>query len=142
VSFGGALLHLAPDAAVLLLTLGVLLIYVELNRPGWIVPGACGLLLALLAAGSLLRLSLSLPAIALLATAAALLLLELLRPTPPLVAVAATLGLILGLDRFVLGPAPFHVHAPVALLSGLLLGGGTAMLTRIARRARANKAVD
>jgi membrane-bound serine protease (ClpP class) len=130
--------HLAPDHAILLLTLGLLLIYVELNRPGWIVPGACGLLLALLSVGSLLRLDLSPAAIALLATATALLLLDLLRPTPFLV----ELALVLGLDHLVLGPSPQQVHAAVAILCGLLIGGGTSILTRIARRARANKALD
>ena len=137
-----AAIDLAPDSAILLLTLGVLLIYVELNRPGWIVPGACGLLLALLSVGSLLRLDLSLAAVALLATAAALLVLDLLRATPVLVAVAATLALILSLDHLVLGPARLQVHAVTAVACGLLLGGGTSVLTRIARRARANKALD
>ena len=131
-----------PDTAVLLLTLGLLLIYVELNRPGWIVPGALGLLLALFSTASLLQFELSLGAAALLATAVMLLLLDLLRPTPVVVAAAATLALILGFAYLVLGPAPRHVRAPVAVLCGLLLGVGTSMLTRIARRARANKAVD
>jgi membrane-bound serine protease (ClpP class) len=137
-----ATLHLAPDHALLLFTLGLLLIYVELNRPGWIVPGACGLLLALLATASLLRLNLSLAAVTLLATAAALLLLDLLRPAPALVALAATVALILGFDRLVQGPEQLRIHAPVAVLCGLVVGGGTSVLTRIARRARANKAVD
>jgi membrane-bound serine protease (ClpP class) len=137
-----ATLHLAPDHALLLFTLGLLLIYVELNRPGWIVPGACGLLLALLATASLLRLNLSLAAVTLLATAAALLLLDLLRPAPALVALAATVALILGFDRLVQGPEQLRIHAPVAVLCGLVVGGATSVLTRIARRARANKAVD
>ena len=137
-----ATLHLAPDHALLLFTLGLLLIYVELNRPGWIVPGACGLLLALLATASLLRLNLSLVAVTLLATAAALLLLDLLRPAPALVALAATVALILGFDRLVQGPEQLRIHAPVAVLCGLVVGGATSVLTRIARRARANKAVD
>jgi fumarate reductase subunit D len=38
------LTHLSPDSALLLLTFAVLLIYVELNRPGWILPGALGLI--------------------------------------------------------------------------------------------------
>jgi hypothetical protein len=92
-----AAVHLAPDAAVLLLTLGLLLICVELNRPGWIVPGALGLLLALFAVARCCGYELSRAAVALLATALALLLLDLLRPTPMLVAVAATLALVLGL---------------------------------------------
>jgi membrane-bound serine protease (ClpP class) len=138
----GKVAFLGPDAAVLLLTLGLLLLYMELNRPGWIVPGALGLLLALFAGASLLRLQLSLAAAALLATAVALLLLDLLRPTPVLVAAAATLALVLGFARLVLGPPPRQVHAATAIACGLLLGGTTAVLTRIARRARANKALD
>ncbi len=47
--------HLSPDAALLVLTLGLLLIYVELNRPGWIVSGAVGLLAVLFAVASLAR---------------------------------------------------------------------------------------
>jgi membrane-bound serine protease (ClpP class) len=138
----GVLTHAAPDAAVLLLTLGLLLVYVELNRPGWILPGTFGLLLTLFAVASLLRLHLSPAAVALLASAAALLLLDLRRRTPRLVAAAATLALVLGFAHLVAGPAPQRVHAATAIGGGLLLGAGTSVLTRIARRARANKAVD
>jgi membrane-bound serine protease (ClpP class) len=134
--------HLAPDAAVLLLALGLLLVCVEINRPGLVLPGALGLLLVLFSVASLLRYDLSRAALALLGTALALLLLDLLRPTPLLVAVAAMLALVFGLDRLVVGPAPQRVDAAVAVLCGLLLGGGTSWLTRIARRARANKALD
>ena len=35
-----ASMHLVPDTALILFTLGVLLIYLELNRPGLILPGA------------------------------------------------------------------------------------------------------
>ena len=119
-----SLARLGPDAAVLLLTLGLLLVWLELNRPGWILPGALGLLFVLLA------------------TAAALLLLDLLRPTPSAVALAAILALVLGLLRLVVAPAPPRVHLATAIACGLLLGGSTSVLTRIARRARANKALD
>ena len=142
MSLAAAAVHLAPDAAVLALTFGLLLVCVELTRPGWVLPGALGLLMVLFAVGSLLRQNLSLAAIALLATAVALLLLDLLRRTPLLVGLAATLALVLGFDRLVAGPAPGRVHAATAIACGLLLGGGTSALTRIARRARANKALD
>lgn len=141
-------LHFSPDAAILLLTLGVLLVYVELNRPGAILPGALGLTLLLLSIASLLRFDLSATGLVLVLTAGALLLLDLLRPTPPLVAAAATLALCLGLglDKLVApvvaAPARVRLHALVALPCGLVLGVGTSVLTRIARRARANKAVD
>jgi membrane-bound serine protease (ClpP class) len=134
--------HMSPNAAVLLLTLGLLLVCIEINRPGWILPGALGLLLALFSVATLLRYDLNRPAMALVGTALALLLLDLLRPTPLLVAAAAMLALVLGLGHLVVGAAPQRVDAAVAALCGLLLGGGTSWLTRIARRARANKALD
>jgi membrane-bound serine protease (ClpP class) len=142
MSMVAAAAHMSSNAAILLLTLGVLLIYAEINRPGWILPGALGMLLGLLSVASLLRCDLSHAAAALLGTALSLLLLDLLRPTPLLVAVSATLAMVLGLDRLVVGPAPQRVDTAVAVLCGLLLGGGTSWLTRIARRARANKALD
>lgn len=137
-----AMAHLSPDAAILLLTLGLLLIYIELNRPGWIIPGASGLLASLFAIASLLQLHLNAEALVLLATAVLLLGLDLLRRTPAIVAVAATLALLLGFNYLVLGPGNLRVHPFTASLSGLTLGGGTSILTRIARRARTNKALD
>jgi membrane-bound serine protease (ClpP class) len=125
------------DQAVLLLTLGVLLIYIELNRPGWILPGAFGLLAVLLGSASLLRSGVQ-PIPAALCGSAALLLAVSVRKTFPVIALgAATLSLTLGLTRI----AP-QVHAAVAVPCGLLLGAGTSLLTRIARRARANKGLD
>ena len=96
-----ALAHLPPDGATFVLTLGMLLIYIELNRPGWIVTGALGLLAVLFAAASLGRLELNAGALWMVCTAVALLGLDLLRRTPPMVAVAATLALVLGWDHLV-----------------------------------------
>jgi membrane-bound serine protease (ClpP class) len=135
------LTHLSPDAAVMLLTFGLFLIYLELNRPGWILPGALGLLLSLLALASLLRLDLRLPAILLIATAIALLALNLIRALHALVAAAATLALILGFARLTNGPGDVRVHAATATFCGLLLGVATSVLTAMARRARTNKRV-
>lgn len=128
--------------ALVLFTLGVLLICVELNRPGAILPGALGLALALISVAALLRLDLSEAGVAMLATAATLLLLDLFRPTPVIVAAAATLALCLGFDQLIAGPGRLRIHTVAAVPCGLLLGAGTSWLTRIARRARANKAVD
>jgi membrane-bound serine protease (ClpP class) len=137
-----AMATLSPDRAIWLLTLGLLLIYVELNRPGWIIPGALGLLASLFAIASLLRLGLNPAAIALVCTAVVLLALDLLRRTPVVVAVAATLALVLGFDHLVTGPGGVRVHTLTAVLCGVILGVGTSILTRIARRARANKGLD
>ena len=137
-----ALAHLPPDGAMLMLTLGLLLIYVELNRPGWIITGALGLLAVLFAAASLGRLELNAGALLMVCTAVALLGLDLLRRTPPMVAVAATLALVLGLDRLVEGPGALRIHTGTAVVCGVILGAGTSILTRIARRARTNKGLD
>jgi membrane-bound serine protease (ClpP class) len=128
---------MTPDQALLLLTLGVFLIYVELNRPGWIVPGAAGLLAVLLALATFLRLTLNPIAVVLCCTAIALLLAGLRRTLSLPVAAAATTALTLGL-------AQLHrsLHLVIAVPCGLLLGLGTSYLTRIARRARTNKGLD
>jgi membrane-bound serine protease (ClpP class) len=137
-----SLAHLPPDVALVVLTVGLLLIYVELNRPRWIVPGAVGLIGALFAIASLARMELSPGAIALGSTAIALLVIDLLRRTQWIVALAATLALVLGFDHLVVGPGGMRSHTATAVVCGLVLGGCTSILTRIARRARANKGLD
>jgi membrane-bound serine protease (ClpP class) len=128
---------MTADHAILLLTMGVVLIYMELNRPGWILPGAFGLLAVLLAGASLLRSGVD-PVAAVLCGSAALLLAVSARKGFPVIALgAATISLTLGFLRI----AP-QVHAYVAVPCGLLLGVGTSLLTRIARRARTNKGLD
>jgi membrane-bound serine protease (ClpP class) len=94
---------LAPDSAVVMLTVGMLLIYVELNRPGWVIPGVVGLLAALFAIASVGRLEVSLGGSALVATGVGLLALDLLRRTSVIVTVAATLALALGFRELVVG---------------------------------------
>jgi membrane-bound serine protease (ClpP class) len=132
------MLSLPPDAALLLLTLGIALIYIELNRPGSILPGALGLLATLLSIAAIANHHPALPAVILCLTAIALLALDLARPTHFLVALGATLALVLGFSRLLHG----SIHLWVSVPCGILLGVGTSLLTRIARRARANKAVD
>jgi membrane-bound serine protease (ClpP class) len=133
---------LAPDSAVVMLTVGMLLIYVELNRPGWVIPGVVGLLAALFAIASVGRLEVSLGGSALVATGVGLLALDLLRRTSVIVTVAATLALALGFRELVVGPGGVRVHTVTAVVCGGILGVGTAILTRIARRARTNKGLD
>lgn len=132
---------LPPDGAILILTLGIALIAVELNRPGWILPGAAGLLLTLLAAASL-----SQHALAPLWAVGSLLFVSILlvqaRRTLHLsLAVASMVLLILCLKRLIVPPGP-PISTWVALICGTLLGAGTTVLTRVARRARQNKGLD
>ena len=135
------LAELCPNVALLVITLGVLLIYVELNRPGWIVSGAVGLLAVLFAVASLVRLGLNLAAVVLVGTAVVLLGVELRRRTPVVVSLAATLALVLGFAQLVRGPG-VGIKLGTAVGCGLVLGGCTSILTRIARRARTNKGLD
>ena len=135
-------LPLSPDTAILCLTLGLLLIYLELNRPGSILPGAAGLLTVLLAIATLLPLPLSPLGIVLIASAAGLLLLGLIRQTSILLAVTATLALVLGFFYLVKKGNTPHIHVFTAIGCGLILGAGTSFLTHLARRARANKGLD
>lgn len=126
---------LTPNHAVLVLTLGILLIYLELNRPGRVIPGAIGLLLTLLAIPSLS--CSNLPALLiLLAPSIALIALGLRRAVHSIVFAAATLGLILAFSTL------HDVNWAIAACCGLILGAGTSILTRIAHHARVNKGLD
>ena len=125
------------DIALIALTLGILLLYIELNRPGRVLPGAIGLLLALLAMPSLFANgihSVALPV--LLGASVVLLALGLRRKVHILVSVAATLGLILSFN------AIEGVYTALAIPCGLILGVTSSLLANIARRARANKGLD
>ena len=133
--------HLSSNVALVVLTLGVLLIYVELNRPGWVVSGAVGLTVTLFAVASLARAGLNPAAVVLVGTAVALLGLGLRRRMPVVVDIAATLGLVLGFARLV-GRPRAGIHAVTAVGCGVVVGGCTSILTRIARRARTNKGLD
>ena len=132
---------LSPDGAVAVASLGLLLIYVELNRPGRILPASFGLLLLLLASGALFRLGMELPSALLLLAMVSVALLNLYRRLPLWLLLLGTGGWIVSL-RFLVRPrGASFVHTPVALLCGGGLGLLSAFLTRIAYRARRAKAL-
>ncbi|HEY4008854.1 MAG TPA: hypothetical protein VGM11_01800 [Acidobacteriaceae bacterium] len=133
---------LTPNAAILLLTLGIALIAVELNRPGWITPGAVGLLLTLLAAASL-RQHHPRSAPAILAVASmAFLFLQARRPMTWIIPACLSVVLVLALTALLPRSAQPGISPFIALLCGVTLAAGTTVLTRIARRARQNKGLD
>jgi membrane-bound ClpP family serine protease len=140
--------HLSPSAAVLLFTLGIALICVELNRPGRVIPGALGLLATLYAAAAFLgQGNAATPGLVLLALGFGLLGLDLLRHEGRLLrhgllAGLATVALAGGFIALVQAPPLSTAAGTIGLLCGVALGVGTSVLTRIARRARVNKAVD
>jgi len=129
-----------PNLAVLILLAGALLIYLEFNTPGTIIPGALGTLLVLLALFSLNLLPVRYTSLALIAGAIVLMVLEAKFPSHGILAATGTIALVLGLLTLVAGPIPeLRVQMATAIATGLAFGLITTFLVRIAWRARQNK---
>jgi len=129
-----------PNLAVLILVIGGLLIYLEFNSPGTIIPGALGTLLLLTALFALNLLPINYIAVMLLLAAFTLLILEAKFPSHGILAGAGIIALIFGTLTLVEGPIPeLRVHVTTAIACGLAFGLITAFLVRIAIRARENK---
>ena len=129
-----------PNLAVLILLSGALLIYLEFNTPGTIIPGALGTLLVLLALFSLNLLPVRYTSLALIAGALVLMFLEAKFPSHGVLALTGTAALILGTLTLVAGPIPeMRVQLATAIATGVAFGGITTFLIRIAWRARRNK---
>ena len=129
-----------PDLTVLLLTLGLLLIYLEFNTPGSILPGAAGVLLVMLAVYALLQMPLRWEGVLLLLLAAVLLLAEAQLRGGALLGVLAVVALVVGLRLLVRGVIPqLEVHWSTALGTGVGFGGITAGLLLLGAKARRAK---
>ena len=129
-----------PNLAVLILVLGGLLIYLEFNSPGTIIPGALGTLLLLTALFSLNLLPVNYASIMLLIAAFVLLLLEAKFPSHGILAGAGVIALVFGTLTLVDGPIPeLRVRLTTAIACGIAFGLITVFLVRIAIRARQNK---
>lgn len=130
----------SPDLDVLLLIAGGLLIYLEFNVPGTIVPGALGTLLMLLAIFGLNLLPIQHTAVLLLFAALALMVLEAKFASHGILAAAGVLCLVFGLATLVNGPTPeMRVHWGVAIGAGAGFGVITFGLAWIAVRAHRAK---
>ncbi|HTC74491.1 MAG TPA: nodulation protein NfeD [Edaphobacter sp.] len=129
-----------PDIAVLLLVLGGLLIYLEFNVPGTVVPGAIGTLLVLLALFGLNLLPIRHTAVVLLLAAFVLILLEAKFASHGALALAGIICLIFGLATLVDAPIPeLRVHYATAIGAGLGFGTISFTLAWIALRAHRSK---
>ena len=129
-----------PNVAVLMLFAGALLIYLEFNVPGTIVPGALGTLLVLLAGFGLNLLPLHHTAMLLLLGAGVLIGLEMKFPSHGILSIAGIACLVFGLATLVDGPIPeLRVHLGIAIGAGLAFGLITVVLASLALRARRNK---
>lgn len=131
-----------PDLAILLLLVGILLLYLEFNVPGTIIPGSLGALCVLLALFGLNLLPLRGTSVALLIIGLALLLAEFKVPSHGVVASVGILALIFGLATLVDAPVrELRVHTSTAIATGLAFGLITFYLGTIALRARRNKSL-
>jgi membrane-bound serine protease (ClpP class) len=129
-----------PNIALLLLVGGALLIYLEFNTPGTIVPGALGTLMVLLAVFALNLLPIRYTAVLLLVAAIALLVLEAKFGGHGALAIAGVVCLTLGMLTLIAAPVPeLAVNPWVAVAVSTAFGGITAFLVRLAVRARRMK---
>jgi membrane-bound serine protease (ClpP class) len=135
--------HLAnPNLALLLLVGGALLIYLEFNVPGTIVPGALGTVMVLLAVFALDLLPIRHTAILLLIAAAVLMLLEVKFTSHGILALAGIACLAFGTLTLIDAPIPELAIQP-SIAIALCVGFGiiTFSLLRLAVRARRNKSL-
>jgi len=129
-----------PNIAVLLLVLGGLLIYLEFNVPGTVVPGSIGTLFVILGLFGLNLLPVRHTAIVLLIAAVVMMLLEAKFTSHGVLALAGIASLVVGLATLVDGPIPeMRVHTSTALGAGLGFGAISFGLAWIALRARRSK---
>ena len=130
-----------PNIALLMLVGGALLIYLEFNAPGTIVPGALGTLMVLLAVFGLNLLPIRYTAVLLLVAALALLVLEAKFGGHGALAIAGIICLTFGTLTLVAAPVPEMAISPwVALAVGAGFGTITVFLARLAVRAYRMKA--
>lgn len=130
-----------PNIALLLLVGGALLIYLEFNTPGTIVPGTLGTLMVLLSIFALNLLPIRYTAVMLLVAAMVLLVLEAKFGGHGALAIAGIVCLTLGTLTLIAAPVPeLAVNPWVALGLSTAFGVITAFLVRLAVRARRMKA--
>jgi len=130
-----------PNIALLLLVGGALLIYLEFNTPGTIVPGALGTLMVLLGVFALDLLPIRFTAIMLLLAAFALMLLEAKFGGHGVLAITGIVCLTFGTLTLIAAPIPeLRINPWVAIGVSLGFGSITVFLVRLAMRARRLKA--
>lgn len=129
-----------PNIALLLLVGGALLIYLEFNTPGTIVPGALGTLLVLLGVFGLNLLPIRYTAVLLLIGAIVLMALEAKFGGHGALAIGGIVCLMFGTLTLVAAPIPQMGISPwVAIAVSAGFGGITVFLVRLAVRARRRK---
>jgi membrane-bound serine protease (ClpP class) len=129
-----------PNIALLLLVGGALLIYLEFNAPGTIVPGALGTLMVLLAIFSFNLLPIRYTAVMLLVAAMVMLVLEAKVGGHGALAITGIVCLTFGMLTLVAAPVPeMGINPLLAIAVSLAFGAITVFLVRLAVRARRMK---
>jgi membrane-bound serine protease (ClpP class) len=129
-----------PNIALLFGVCGALLIYLEFNTPGTIVPGALGTLMMLLAIFALNLLPIRFTSVLLLIAALVLLLLEAKFGGHGALAITGIVCLTFGLLTLVAAPIPEMAVSPwVAFAVSATFGAITVILVGLAWRARRTK---
>ncbi|MGC9158820.1 MAG: NfeD family protein [Terracidiphilus sp.] len=129
-----------PNIALLFLVCGALLIYLEFNAPGTIVPGALGTLMVLLSVFALNLLPIRYTAVLLLVAAMVLLLLEAKFGGHGALAIAGIICLTFGTLTLVAAPVPQMAVSPwVSFAVSAAFGGITVFLLRLVVRAKRMK---
>jgi membrane-bound serine protease (ClpP class) len=130
-----------PNIALLFLVGGALLIYLEFNTPGTIVPGALGTLMLLLGVFALDLLPIRFTAVMLLLAAFGLMLLEAKFGGHGVLAIAGIVCLTFGTLTLIASPIPeLRINPWVAVGVSLGFGSITVFLVRLALKARRLKA--
>jgi membrane-bound serine protease (ClpP class) len=130
-----------PNIALLFLVAGALLIYLEFNSPGTIVPGALGTLMVLLAVFGLNLLPIRYTAVLLLVAGMALLILEAKFGGHGALAIGGIVCLTFGMLTLVAAPVPAMGVSPLVAISiSATFGAITVFLLRLVVRARRRKA--
>lgn len=129
-----------PNLSVLLLTLGLLLIYLEINTPGVVIPGVAGVLLVLLSIYALSRLPVTLHGVLFCLAALLLMAAEAKMKQHGYLATVGVVCMIAGLSHLVDGPLPeLQVSWGTAMGAGLGFVGVTASLLVLGLEARRSK---
>ena len=129
-----------PNIALVLLIIGALLIYVEFNAPGLIVPGVVGAIMVLLGLSAISVLPLSWLGAALLLLSFGLFVLEAKFATHGILAVGGAVSMVLGAVMLIDSPVPeMRIHWATAIALALPFSMITVFLLSLAVRARRNK---
>jgi membrane-bound serine protease (ClpP class) len=129
-----------PNIALLLLVIGAMLIYLEFNSPGTIVPGALGTLMVLLGIFGLNLLPIRYTAVMLIVAAVALMILEAKFGGHGALAIAGIVCLAFGMLTLVAAPVPeLAINPALAIAVSAAFGAITFFMVRLVVRARRKK---